>query len=93
MIKPLKLPDHYANFTLFGPLFGVLGDPCALFAKTSPGVASALLVIYPAWDVIGTILDIRANHNSLSKTPQYNKRRHQRRNYLSRSRGFAKRHP
>jgi len=43
----------------------------ALFAKTSPGVASALLVIYPAWDVIGTILDIRANHNSLSKTPQY----------------------
>jgi uncharacterized membrane protein HdeD (DUF308 family) len=43
----------------------------ALFAKTSPGVASALLVIYPAWDVIGTLLDIRANHNSLSKTPQY----------------------
>lgn len=43
----------------------------ALFAKTSFGIASVLLIIYPAWDVVGTILDIRANHNSPSKTPQY----------------------
>jgi uncharacterized membrane protein HdeD (DUF308 family) len=43
----------------------------ALFAKTSMGIASVLLIIYPAWDVIGTILDIRANHSSPSKTPQY----------------------
>jgi uncharacterized membrane protein HdeD (DUF308 family) len=43
----------------------------ALFSKTSPGIASALLVIYPAWDVAGTFIDIRTNHNSLSKTPQY----------------------
>ena len=43
----------------------------ALFAKTSPGVASLLLIIYPAWDVAGTFLDIRANRNSISKTPQY----------------------
>jgi uncharacterized membrane protein HdeD (DUF308 family) len=42
-----------------------------LFAKTSLGIASVLLIIYPAWDVIGTFLDIRANHNSASKTPQY----------------------
>ena len=42
-----------------------------LFAKTSTGIASILLIIYPAWDVIGTFLDIRANHNSTSKTPQY----------------------
>jgi uncharacterized membrane protein HdeD (DUF308 family) len=42
-----------------------------LFAKTSIGMASVLLVIYPAWDVIGTFLDIRANQNSTSKTPQY----------------------
>ncbi len=43
----------------------------AFFAKTSIGVASVLLIVYPAWDVAGTFLDIRANHNSLSKTPQY----------------------
>jgi len=42
-----------------------------LFAKTAIDVASILLIIYPAWDVVGTFLDIRANHNSLSKTPQY----------------------
>jgi len=43
----------------------------ALFAKTSFEIASILLIIYPAWDVIGTFLDIRANRNSASKTPQY----------------------
>jgi uncharacterized membrane protein HdeD (DUF308 family) len=43
----------------------------ALFAKTSMGIASVLLIIYPAWDVVGTFLDIRANRNSPSKTPQY----------------------
>jgi uncharacterized membrane protein HdeD (DUF308 family) len=42
-----------------------------LFAKTSIGFASILLIIYPAWDVVGTFLDIRANHNGRSKTPQY----------------------
>ena len=42
-----------------------------LFAKTSFAIASILLIIYPAWDVIGTFLDIRANRNSPSKTPQY----------------------
>jgi len=43
----------------------------ALFAQSSFGIASALLIIYPAWDVIGTILDIRAQGASTSKTPQY----------------------
>jgi len=43
----------------------------ALLAKTSFGIASALLIIYPAWDVFGTFLDIRANHGHISKTPQY----------------------
>ena len=35
------------------------------------GIASVLLIIYPGWDVVGTFLDIRANHSSPSKTPQY----------------------
>jgi len=43
----------------------------SLFAKTSPGFAIVLLIIYPAWDVIGAFLDIRANEHSVSKTPQY----------------------
>jgi uncharacterized membrane protein HdeD (DUF308 family) len=44
----------------------------ALLAKTSTGIATVLLIIYPAWDVVGTFLDIRANRNSsFSKTPQY----------------------
>lgn len=43
----------------------------SLFAKTSMGIASALLIIYPAWDVVGTVLDIRANYRNPSKTPQY----------------------
>jgi uncharacterized membrane protein HdeD (DUF308 family) len=43
----------------------------ALFSKTSMSIASVLLIIYPAWDVVGTFLDIRANKGSSSKTPQY----------------------
>lgn len=43
----------------------------ALFAKTSPMFATILLIVYPAWDVIGTILDIRANRIVPLKTPQY----------------------
>jgi uncharacterized membrane protein HdeD (DUF308 family) len=43
-----------------------------LFAEKSTMVANILLTIYPAWDVMGTFLDIRANRkNSTSKTPQY----------------------
>jgi uncharacterized membrane protein HdeD (DUF308 family) len=43
----------------------------SLFAKTSMGITSILLVVYPAWDLIATFGDIRANQNSPSKTPQY----------------------
>lgn len=54
--------------TLFSVTWVIL---VAIFAKTTPGIASILLIIYPAWDVIGTLIDLRANHNSASKTPQY----------------------
>ncbi|SDD48909.1 hypothetical protein SAMN05216464_101871 [Mucilaginibacter pineti] len=44
----------------------------AIFAKSSPQIAAVLLVIYPAWDVLGTIWDIRINRGSGSSlTPQY----------------------
>ena len=41
------------------------------FVGKSVGLGTALFIIYPVWDVLGTLLDIRANQNSLSKTPQY----------------------
>ena len=43
----------------------------ALFAKTSIVIAGVLLVLYPAWDAACSFADVRANHNSSSKTPQY----------------------
>jgi uncharacterized membrane protein HdeD (DUF308 family) len=43
----------------------------ALFAKTYVSAGILLLIIYPAWDVIGTFMDIRANRGTLSATPQY----------------------
>jgi uncharacterized membrane protein HdeD (DUF308 family) len=42
-----------------------------LFSKTSMDVASFLLIIYPAWDVIGTFMDIKANKDNPSNTTQY----------------------
>lgn len=41
------------------------------FTKSSAGIATFLLILYPAWDVAGTLLDIRAHRSSVSKTPQY----------------------
>ncbi|MEO3402486.1 DUF308 domain-containing protein [Mucilaginibacter sp. CAU 1740] len=44
----------------------------SLLAKTSFTAATILLVIYPLWDVVGTLLDVRANQgNGTSVTPQY----------------------
>ncbi|MDN5286448.1 MAG: hypothetical protein JWR38_2722 [Mucilaginibacter sp.] len=63
-----SLRKLYFTRTAFSVVWVIL---IVLFAKTSMGFASVLLIIYPAWDVIGTFLDIRANHNSRSKTPQY----------------------
>ncbi|GGM96797.1 membrane protein [Dyadobacter beijingensis] len=42
-----------------------------MFARQLVGIATILLVIYPAWDVVGTILDIRAHRHAASKIPQY----------------------
>jgi uncharacterized membrane protein HdeD (DUF308 family) len=41
------------------------------FAKSNPGVATVLFIIYPAWDVLATLFDIRANPPASNKTPQY----------------------
>ena len=41
------------------------------FAKGNPAVATVLFLIYPAWDVLATFFDIRANPAAANKTPQY----------------------
>jgi uncharacterized membrane protein HdeD (DUF308 family) len=43
----------------------------AIFAASNFTVATFLLIIYPAWDVLGTFWDIRINQGASSKTPQY----------------------
>ncbi len=43
----------------------------ALYAAKSPQVAAILLIIYPAWDVVGTFGDIRINKANGPVTPQY----------------------
>jgi uncharacterized membrane protein HdeD (DUF308 family) len=58
----------YFTRTGFSVLWVIL---VVLFAKTSVEFGAILLIIYPAWDVAGTLLDIRANQGSASKMPQY----------------------
>lgn len=40
-------------------------------AKTNDTLATILFIIYPAWDVLATMLDIKANPPFANKTPQY----------------------
>ncbi|MDO7875393.1 hypothetical protein Q5H93_11685 [Hymenobacter sp. ASUV-10] len=42
-----------------------------LFAKSSPALTAVLLLLYPAWDVLATFGDIRANRGTESLLPQY----------------------
>lgn len=43
----------------------------ASLAKTNTAIATALFIVYPAWDVIATFFDIKANPPAADKTPQY----------------------
>ena len=40
-------------------------------ASTNASVAMILFIIYPAWDVIATFLDIKSNPPSANRIPQY----------------------
>jgi uncharacterized membrane protein HdeD (DUF308 family) len=40
-------------------------------AKNNTAFATVLFIIYPAWDVVATYFDIRANPATVNKTPQY----------------------
>lgn len=43
----------------------------SVFVKTNHQVAGILFIIYPAWDVFATYLDIKADPPYVSKAPQY----------------------
>lgn len=43
----------------------------SVWAKGNADIAMILFIIYPAWDVVATFLDIKANPPAASKTPQY----------------------
>jgi len=40
-------------------------------AKTNNTIATILFIIYPAWDVVATFFDIKANAPTADKIPQY----------------------
>jgi len=43
----------------------------SVFVKTNNNIAEILFIIYPAWDVFATYLDVKANPSQVSKKPQY----------------------
>jgi len=54
--------------TAFSVVWAIL---LSVFVKTNHHIAVILFVVYPAWDVFATWLDIRTNPSHASKTPQY----------------------
>jgi uncharacterized membrane protein HdeD (DUF308 family) len=69
--SPLQTARGLRNLYFIRAAFSVIWVILiALFANTSMSIAAVLLIIYPAWDVFGTFMDIRANANSVSKLPQ-----------------------
>lgn len=62
------LRSLYITRTIFSVIWLSL---VVAFVKTSPLIATILLIIYPAWDVIGTYFDIKANKNNGPVTTQY----------------------
>jgi uncharacterized membrane protein HdeD (DUF308 family) len=63
-----SLRGLYFARTAFSVIWVIL---ISVFVKTNSGIAGILFIIYPAWDVFATYLDIKANPPHVSKTPQY----------------------
>jgi uncharacterized membrane protein HdeD (DUF308 family) len=63
-----SLRNLYFTRTVFSVIWVTL---LSVFIKTNMGIATILFIIYPAWDVIATWLDTKANPPLVSKTPQY----------------------
>lgn len=63
-----SLRSLYFARVVFSAIWVIL---ISIFSKTNSGIAGILFIIYPAWDVFATYLDIKANPPHVSKTPQY----------------------
>ena len=67
-MNPIALRRLYFLRTGFSVLWATL---LSVFVKGNPEISRVLFIIYPAWDVFATYMDIRANPPYTSKTPQY----------------------
>jgi len=63
-----SLRTLYFLRTAFSVIWAIL---LSIFVRTNHPIAGFLFVVYPAWDVFATWLDIRINPPHASKTPQY----------------------
>jgi len=63
-----SLRTLYFLRTTFSVLWIIL---LSVSLKTNPQAASFLFIIYPAWDVFATFLEIRANPRHVTKAPRY----------------------
>jgi uncharacterized membrane protein HdeD (DUF308 family) len=63
-----SLRTLYFTRTAFSILW-VIG--LSTVAKTNNAIANTLFIIYPLWDVLATVWDIKANPPETAKTPQY----------------------
>ena len=67
-MNSIALRKLYFLRTAFSVLWAIL---LSVSLKSNPEISIILFVIYPAWDVFATYLDIKANPPDTSKTPQY----------------------
>ncbi|MBN9385466.1 MAG: hypothetical protein J0H74_32230 [Chitinophagaceae bacterium] len=67
-MNSVSLRTLYFLRTAFSILWVIL---LSVFVKTNRQITSILLILYPAWDVFATYLDIKADPRYVSKTPQY----------------------
>jgi uncharacterized membrane protein HdeD (DUF308 family) len=70
MPDPRALRRLYFIRTAFSAVWVALVFIFASTSGVSP-IAVVLLVIYPLWDALATLIDLRADHTSRSHLPQY----------------------
>ncbi|WP_295715213.1 hypothetical protein [Mucilaginibacter sp.] len=63
-----NLRTLYYLRSAFSVIWAVL---ISIFAKNNASVAIGLLILYPAWDVVGTLIDIKVSNNVENSKTQY----------------------
>jgi uncharacterized membrane protein HdeD (DUF308 family) len=63
-----NLRTLYYLRSAFSVIWAVL---ISIFAKNNASIAIGLLILYPAWDVVGTLIDIKVSNNVENSKTQY----------------------